>query len=82
MKRAVRNVICLLAGGLIVFGGLEVGLEFVKHRLHDGETNVWQYVIGSLLIILGTILFGVSGKVAGRLTGEDDDDISLPPPEH
>jgi divalent metal cation (Fe/Co/Zn/Cd) transporter len=82
MKRAVRNLIRLLASGLIVFGGIEIGLEFARHRVKNVETNPWHYVLGSLQIVFGIILFVISSRAAARLTGEFDDDKTPSPPSN
>jgi hypothetical protein len=79
MKRAVRNIIRLLAAGLIVFGGMEAGLEFMKDRLRQTEINNWHYIIGSLLVVCGMALFAISSGLAARVTGDYDDDDSSPP---
>jgi divalent metal cation (Fe/Co/Zn/Cd) transporter len=80
MKRAVRNLIRLLAAGLVVFGGIEIGLEFARHRVKNVEANPWHYAIGTVLIVFGIILFAFSSKAAAKLTDEfDDDDTTLPP---
>lgn len=80
MKRAVRTLIRLIAAALILFGALEIGLEVVHHgvqarnhaeRVH---TNIWRYIIGVILIVVGVILFLGSESLADQLTDDVDDD--------
>jgi cytochrome c biogenesis protein CcdA len=73
MKRAVRTIIRLIAGGLMVFGGLQAGLEFARHRLKETEASPGQYVIGSLLIAMGVALLIFSSRIAARLTEDYDE---------
>jgi uncharacterized membrane protein len=73
MQRAVRTIIRLVAAGLIVFGGMQAGLEFMRHRVKNAETSPWQYIIGFLLIVLGATLSATSSRIADRLTDESDE---------
>ena len=57
MKRAVRAVLRLMAVGLFVFGGMEIGLEVMQHLLRKVEVKPWPCVIGLVLIGLGVLLF-------------------------
>ncbi len=83
MRRAVRNLIRLIAAGLIIFGVMEIGLELVRHRMRQTEIRLWQCVIGSALILIGGLLAAASSNLAERFTDDDDDDgasnISPPP---
>jgi hypothetical protein len=80
MKRAVRSLIRLVAAALMVFGGMGIGLEYLRYRVKSAETSLWHYLAGSLLIVLGIALFAISSRVAARLTGDFDDDEIPPPP--
>jgi hypothetical protein len=56
MKRAVRDILRLVAAGLIMFGGLEIGLEWLQHRLHQANTiRLWHCVLGGILAGLGAV---------------------------
>lgn len=70
MKRAVRTLIRLIASGSIIFGILEVGLELTRHRMQKAEISLWHCVIGGVLVVLGTILFAVSARLAEQLTDD------------
>ena len=70
MKRAVRSLIRLIALGLFVFGGMEIILEYVRHRMRHTPISVWHCVIGSILIVLGVTGFAVSAKLAEQLTDD------------
>jgi divalent metal cation (Fe/Co/Zn/Cd) transporter len=74
MKRAVRTIIGLVAGSLVVFGGLQIALEIIRHRVKHAETSPWQYVIGSILVALGAALFALGSKIAAQLTDDYDDE--------
>lgn len=84
MRRAVRNLIRLIAAGLIIFGMLQVGLELVRHRMKQLEIRVSQCVIGSVLILAGAALAAGSAPLAEQLTDDDEGDenppdLDLPP---
>ncbi|HEU5123406.1 MAG TPA: hypothetical protein VFW05_05005 [Verrucomicrobiae bacterium] len=73
MKRAIRNLIRFIAAGLITFGGMEIGLEIMRHRLQNAEIGVRQCVIGSALIIIGAMLLAFSSRLADRLSDDLDE---------
>ena len=73
MKRAVRTVIRLIAAGIIVFGGLNLALEFARFRQHRADFSSGRCVVDSLVIVLGVILAAASGKLAARLTDDFDE---------
>jgi hypothetical protein len=70
MKRAVRGLIRIVACALILFGGMEIGLEIVRHRMKDLPVSAWHCVIGGVLIALGIFLFLVSASLAEQLTDD------------
>ena len=73
MRRAVRNILRLLAGGMVISGGLEFGLEFMRHRLRGSEIRLWSCIVGAILVGLGVVLFWGSGRLAERLTDDFED---------
>jgi hypothetical protein len=76
MKRAVRTLIRLVAAGLLVFGGMELGLEgyvYMRHQRSGAEISPWYCIIGAVLIVLGAILFAASSKLAHKLAGDLDE---------
>jgi hypothetical protein len=79
MKRAVRTLIQIIAVGLMIFGVLEIGLEFAHHQVQVREhiepikTNIWRYVIGVVLFLAGIILFLGSNSLAEQLTDDIDE---------
>jgi divalent metal cation (Fe/Co/Zn/Cd) transporter len=85
MRRAIRNLIRLVSAGLIVFGGMEIGLELVRRRMRQTEISLNQCLIGCALIAAGGILLGFSGRLAAALVEDDEDDnppdITIPPSE-
>ena len=70
MKRAVRSILRLVAAGLVVVGGMEIGLEFVRHRLRGSTLSVWRCLLGAVLMIAGGVVFAASGRLAERLCEE------------
>jgi drug/metabolite transporter (DMT)-like permease len=79
MKRPVRTLIQIIAAGLMVFGALEIGLEIEHHQIQvrnhvsPVKTNLWHYIIGVGLLLLGVILFAGSESLADQLTDGIDD---------
>jgi len=70
MKRAVRAILRLIAAGIVVFGGLEIGLEWMRHRLRGAGIKPWHCVFGGMLAVLGIVLFAVSDRLAVHLTDD------------
>jgi hypothetical protein len=70
MRRSVRVVILLLAAGLLVLGGMEIGLEVVRHRLQDAEINLWRCGVGAALSALAVLLAAGSARLAQKLTDD------------
>jgi divalent metal cation (Fe/Co/Zn/Cd) transporter len=73
MRRAVRNLIRFIAAGLVIFGGLEIGLEVMRDRLHKAGINLWHCFVGTILIVAGVLLFAVSARLAEQLTDDIDE---------
>jgi len=80
MKRPVRTLIQIIAAGLMLFGVLEIGLEFAHHQVQIREhiepikTNIWRYIIGVALFVVGIVLFLGSNSLAEQLTDDIDDE--------
>jgi hypothetical protein len=75
MKRQVRTLICVVAAAMVVVGGMQTGLEFMRHRItishhRASELNMGRVVIGGVLIVLGIILFAASRSLAEQLTDD------------
>ena len=70
MKRAVRSVIRLIAAGFLLVGGMELGLEFVRHRLRGSHLGLWRCLLGLALAIAGGLLLAFSGRLAESLTDD------------
>lgn len=68
MRRAVRTVIRLIAAGIIVVGGMNAGLEYVRHRMQGAEVSPWRVAIGTFGVVLGVGLFAASSPLAKRMT--------------
>jgi drug/metabolite transporter (DMT)-like permease len=79
MKRAVRTLIQIIAAGLMIFGVLEIILEIAHHQVQVRDhvdpiqTNVWRYIIGGALLLVGVVLFAGSDSLAEQLTDDFDD---------
>ena len=70
MRRAVRSLIRLIATGLMLFGVMEIGLQYVRHQLRKAEISLWHCLIGGLLIVLGAVVFAASSRLAAQLTDD------------
>ena len=70
MKRAVRTVLRLIAAGMLVVGAMNVGLEFVRHRMQGADIGWWRVGLGVLCVVLGVVLFIFSNSLAERLTDD------------
>ena len=70
MRRAVRSVICLIASGLVLFGAVEIGFQYMNHRARHAEINMWHCIAGGVLFAAGLILLGLSAKLAEQLTDD------------
>jgi TRAP-type C4-dicarboxylate transport system permease small subunit len=79
MKRPVRTLIQIIAVCLMIFGLLEIGLELAHHQLqvrkhvNPIKTNLWRYLIGAALPVVGIILFLGSNSLAEQLTDDIED---------
>jgi hypothetical protein len=79
MKRAVRSIIHLIAAGFAAIGLSEICLEIVHHlgqvhkHIEPVKTNIWHYIIGAVLLVIGATLFLGSESLAEQLTDEPDD---------
>jgi hypothetical protein len=78
MRRVVRTLLRLIAAGLMVFGVLEMGLEYMKHleQVRQGappDSAAWRYAIGAVLLGLGAGLMAGSGRLAEKLTDDSDE---------
>jgi len=73
MKRAVRSVIRLVAAGFLLVGAMEVGLEFVRHRLRGISFGWWRVLLGLALAAAGVVLWAASRRLAEILTDDFDE---------
>jgi len=80
MKRPVRTLIQIVAVALLVFGALEIGLEIAHHQVqvrdhvNPIQTNIWRYIIGALLFVVGIILFLGANSLAEQLTDDVEEE--------
>ena len=80
MKRAVRTLIQIIGVAAVTFGVLEIVLEIAHHQIQVRDhanpikNNIWNYVIGAVLMVVGGILFLGSNSLAEQLTDDYDDD--------
>jgi uncharacterized membrane protein HdeD (DUF308 family) len=70
MKRAVRTLIRIIAAAFILFGVIEIVLEYARHRLPEAVMSWGQIGISSLLIVAGIALLAASSKLAEKLTDD------------
>jgi uncharacterized membrane protein HdeD (DUF308 family) len=74
MKRAVCMVIRLIAAGIIVVSGMNVGLEYVRHRMQGAETEWLRVSLGTFGVVLGIALLFASAPLARRMTDDIDEE--------
>ena len=60
----------ITAIAFILFGVIEIVLEYARDRLPDAKISRWQIAIGSLLIVAGIVLLAVSAKLAEKLADD------------
>lgn len=70
MKRAVRTLIRIIGSACILFGVIEIVLEYARDRLPKAEISWGQIVIGSFLIVAGIVLLAASAKLAEKLADD------------
>jgi len=70
MRRAVRNLLRLIACAAAVFGVIELGLEFFRAHFHEGQINWPACLTGAALIAAGITLFALSAKLAAKWTDD------------
>jgi hypothetical protein len=73
MKRAVRMVMRLIASGIILVGGMNAGLEFMRQRVQEVELNLWRVCLGVLGVVVGLALFAASSSLAEKLTDDSEE---------
>jgi len=71
--KAARLVIRLSASGLVLIGGLDLVLEFLRHRFQGTDLHVGTIVVNSLVFLAGVVLFALTGRLAARLADYFDD---------
>jgi hypothetical protein len=73
MKRAVRTVIRFIAAGMVIVGGMNVGLEFVRRQVQEADLDPWRLAIGLLAVVAGIALFAASAALAAKMTDDIDE---------
>ena len=73
MKRAVRSVLRLVGAGFLLLGGMEMGLEFTRHRLRGAPFGWGRCLLGLGLAVAGCLVLAVSGRLAEKLTDDFDE---------
>ena len=68
MKRTVQMVLRLIAAGLILIGGLNVGLEFERHWLRHATLNLRLCLLWAIPVVLGLAAAGAYAVGAGLIT--------------
>jgi TRAP-type C4-dicarboxylate transport system permease small subunit len=74
LVRAVRAVLFLIAGGLIVTGGMNIGLEFMRHHYQHTALSFTRCAGWALPVGLGIALALATPSLARQLTGEGDNE--------
>jgi hypothetical protein len=71
--KAARLIIGLTASGLILIGGLDVVLEFLRWHVKGGDLDVVKVVINSLVFLGGVVLLALIGRLAAWLADYFDE---------
>ena len=66
-------LIRLVALGLVIFGGLNTWLEFLRERAGKGPVRLGVVVVSGLLTLAGLVLLVCSGPLARRWTEDFDE---------
>ena len=66
-------VLRLIASAFIFFGGMEMVLEYTRHRMRRGGASLWHWLLGAVLILVGLLLFWAAPKIAARWTDDFDE---------
>jgi len=74
LVRAVRAVLFLIAGGFILTGGMNLGLEMMRHYYKHTAVSLARCAGWSLPVVLGVALALATPSLARQLTGEEDDE--------
>ncbi len=66
--KGARLLLRLIAVGLVSIGGLNVWLEYLRHRNQHVEIDTTKVIPNSIACLAGMILLFSSGKIAARIT--------------
>ena len=67
-RKGAAMLIRLVALGLVIFGGLNTWLEFLRKRAGKGPVRSGVVVLFGLLTLAGLVLLVCSGSLARRWT--------------
>jgi len=56
-----------------LLGGMEMGLEFTRHRLRGAPFGWGRCLLGLGLAVAGCLVLAVSGRLAEKLTDDFDE---------
>ena len=71
--KGAAMLVRLVALGLIILGGLNTWLEFMRERFGKGEVSPGRCALYGLLGLAGLVLLARSGAIARRLTRSFDE---------
>ena len=71
--KAARLLLRLVAVGLILVCGLNLALEFIRHRAQHAEVNQLKLIINAVLFVDGVVLLLFSGKLADKIARRMDE---------
>jgi hypothetical protein len=72
-RKGAAMLLRLVALGLVIFGGLNTWLEFLRERAGKGPPRVGFVVLFGALTVAGLVLLVGSGALAKRLTEDFDE---------
>ena len=73
MKRALRRTIRTVAAGLIAVGVLDLGLDYMRHRVRGTPIGVGSCLLDAGLVALGILAIVYSSRLADHWAEDFDE---------
>jgi hypothetical protein len=72
-RQAARLVLWLTSAGLILIGGLDVALEFLRQHVKGGALDLPKIILNALVFLAGVALLLLTGRLAQKLADYFDE---------